>query len=169
MTGSGRCSGSCRCSLGPFTLEGAAAVAGGGAAAVVVRLVDCSLLSPPRPGPDGRARDLMLESLRAYGAGLLAEAGEHDQVTAALAGYALRVAQEADAGLQTVSGELAAARWLDAEDVTTRQVLAWAREHDADIALRLAVALCWWWLLRGLWRPVITGCCARPPARRARQ
>jgi DNA-binding CsgD family transcriptional regulator len=45
--------------------------------------------------------------------------------------------------------ELAAARWLDAEDATTRQVLAWAREHDAEIALRLAVALCWWWLLRG--------------------
>ena len=134
---------------GPFTLEGAEAVAGGGAAAVVVRLVDCSLLSPPRAGPDGRARYLMLESLRAYGAGLLAGAGEQDAAALALAGYALRVAQEADAGLQTVSGELAAARWLDAEDATTRQVLAWAREHDAEIALRLAVALCWWWVLRG--------------------
>ena len=132
-----------------FTLEAAEAVAGDGAGPVVLHLVDCSLLSPPRAGPDGRARYLMLETLRAYGAGLLAEAGEHDQVTAALARWALRVAQEADAGLQTVSGELAAARWLDAEDATTRQVLAWAREHDAEIALRLAVALCWWWLLRG--------------------
>ena len=134
---------------GPFTLEGAEAVAGGGAAAVVVRLVDCSLLSPPREGPDGRARYLMLETLRAYGAGLLTGAGEQDAAASALAGYALRVAEQADAGLQTVSGELAAARWLDAENATTRQVLAWAREHDADIALRLAVALGWWWFLRG--------------------
>ncbi len=30
-----------------------------------------------------------------------------------------------------------------------RQVLAWAMDHDAAIALRLAVALAPWWLLRG--------------------
>ena len=30
-----------------------------------------------------------------------------------------------------------------------RQVLAWAMEHDPAIALRLAVALGWWWMLRG--------------------
>ena len=59
-----------------FTLEGAEAVAGPGAGAVVLRLVDCSLLTPPRAGPDGRSRYAMLETLRAYGAGLLAEAGE---------------------------------------------------------------------------------------------
>ena len=39
--------------------------------------------------------------------------------------------------------------WLDAEDATMRQVLAWAMQHDAAIALRLAVALAPWWLLRG--------------------
>ena len=61
---------------GPFTLEAAEAVAGAGAGPAVLRLVDCSLLSPPRAGPDGRARYVMLETLRAYGAGLLAEAGE---------------------------------------------------------------------------------------------
>ena len=33
-----------------FTLEGAEAVAGPGAGAVVLRLVDCSLLVPPRAG-----------------------------------------------------------------------------------------------------------------------
>ena len=61
-----------------FTLEGAEAVAGPDASAVVLRLVDCSLLSPPRAGPDGRSRYAMLETLRAYAAGLLAEAGEQD-------------------------------------------------------------------------------------------
>ena len=111
--------------------------------------MDCSLLVPPRPGPDGRSRYAMLETLRAYGAGLLAEAGEQDRAAAALAGYALRVAEQAAAGLQTTAGEVAAARWLDAEDATMRQVLAWAMEHDAAMALRLAAALGWWWFLRG--------------------
>ena len=35
---------------GPFTLEGAEAVAGTGAGLAVLRLVDCSLLVPPRAG-----------------------------------------------------------------------------------------------------------------------
>jgi predicted ATPase/DNA-binding CsgD family transcriptional regulator/transcriptional regulator with XRE-family HTH domain len=132
-----------------FTLEAAEAVAGPAAGPPVLRLVDCSLLSPPRADPDGRFRYVMLETLRAYGTGLLAGAGEQDAAAAALAGYALRVAEQAAARLQTVEGELAAARWLDAEDATMRQVLAWAMNHDAAMALRLAVALGWWWFLRG--------------------
>ena len=116
---------------GPFTLEGAEAVAGADAGLAVLRLVDCSLLVPPRTGVDGRPRYVMLETLRAYGARLRAEAGEQDTVAAALAAYALRVAQEAAAGLQTGAGEVAAARRLDAEDPTTRQVLAWAIARDA--------------------------------------
>ena len=134
---------------GPFTLEGAEAVAGTGAGLAVLRLVDCSLLVPPRAGVDGRSRYVMLETLRAYGAKLRAEAGEQDTVAAALAGYALRVAEEAAAGLQTSAGEVAAARRLDAEDPTMRQVLAWAVAHDSAVAVRLAVALGWWWWLRG--------------------
>jgi len=132
-----------------FTLEGAEAVAGPGAGAVVLRLVDCSLLVPPRAGPDGRSRYRMLETLRAYGAGLLAEAGEQDGAAAGLAGYALRVAGQAAAGLLSDDGELAAARWLDAEDATMRQALAWAMEHDTPVALQLANTLSWWWVLRG--------------------
>ncbi|HEV2241076.1 MAG TPA: helix-turn-helix domain-containing protein, partial [Streptosporangiaceae bacterium] len=133
----------------PFTLEAAEVVAGQGAAPVVARLVDCSLLTPPRAGPDGRSRYSMLETLRAYGAGLLAEAGEQDQAAAALAGYALGVAEQAAGGLLTRTGEQDAARWLDAEDAITRQVLAWAMSHDRKVALRLARALGWWWFLRG--------------------
>ena len=134
---------------GPFTLEGAEAVAGTDAGLAVLRLVDCSLLVPPRTGADGRPRYVMLETLRAYGAKLLAEAGEQDTVAAALAGYALRVAEQASAGLQTSTGEVAAARWLDAEDPAMRQVLAWAVNHDPAVAVRLADALGWWWRLRG--------------------
>ncbi|HMD22717.1 MAG TPA: hypothetical protein VKH61_01365, partial [Streptosporangiaceae bacterium] len=134
---------------GPFTLEAAEAVAGADSGSAVLHLVDCSLLVPPRAGPDGRSRYVMLETLRAYGAGLLAEADEGDAVAAALAGYALRVAEDAMAGLAADTGEVAAARWLDAEDASMRQVLAWALAHDPAVALRLAVALGWWWFLRG--------------------
>ena len=134
---------------GPFTLEAAEAVAGVGAEPRVLRLVDCSLIGPPRVGPDGRWRYLMLETLRAYGARLLTGADEQDEAAAALAGYALRVAEQAAAGLQTRTGEVAAARWLDAEDATMRQVLTWAMHNDAASALRLAVALAPWWMLRG--------------------
>jgi predicted ATPase/DNA-binding XRE family transcriptional regulator len=132
-----------------FTLEAADAVAGPGAGPVVLHLVDCSLLTPPRAGPDGRSRYGMLETLRAYAAGLLAEAGETDGAAAALAGYALRVAGQAAAGLWTITGEAPAACWLDAEDATMRQGLAWAMEHDTPVALQLANALGWWWFLRG--------------------
>jgi predicted ATPase/DNA-binding CsgD family transcriptional regulator/transcriptional regulator with XRE-family HTH domain len=134
---------------GPFTLEAAEAVAGPGAGPAVLRLVDCSLLSPPQAAPDGRLRYVMLDTLRAYGAGQLAEAGEQERAEAALARYALGVAGQAAAGLQTGTGESAAARWLDAEDATTRQVLTWAMVHDAALALRLALALAPWWQLRG--------------------
>jgi hypothetical protein len=134
---------------GPFTLQAAEAVAGPDAGPVVLRLVDCSLLVPPRPGSDGRYRYAMLETLRAYGARLLAEAGEAGRAARALAGYALGASGRAAAGLQTTTGEAAAARWLDAEDATMRQVLAWATGHDAAMALRLAAALAPWWHLRG--------------------
>jgi DNA-binding CsgD family transcriptional regulator len=133
----------------PFTLEAAGAVAGPGAAPGVVRLVECSLLVPPRPGVDGRSRYAMLETLRGYGAGLLAAAGEQDQAQAALARYAPRVAEQAAAGLTSTAGEPAAARWLDAEDATMGHALGWAAGHDLDTAARLVAALGPWWMLRG--------------------
>ena len=136
---------------GPFTLEAAEAVAGVGAGPRVLRLVDCSLIGPPRVGPDGRWRYVMLETLRAYGARLLTGAGEQDEAAVALAGYAQTEAEQAAAGLQSHTGEVAAARWLDAEDATMRQVLTWAMHNDAATALRLAVALAPWWMLRVGW------------------
>jgi predicted ATPase/class 3 adenylate cyclase/DNA-binding CsgD family transcriptional regulator len=138
---------------GPFTLEAAEEVAGAGAGPAVLHLVNCSLIVPPGPGPDGRPRYLMLETLRAYGAGRLAEAREEPDTAAALTRHALQVAGQAAAGLETRDGELAAARWLDAEDASVHQALSWALEHDPEAALRLAIALAPWWLLRGRWAP----------------
>src|SRR5262245_59200733 len=134
---------------GPFTLEGAEAVAGPDASLAVVRLVDCSLLAAPREGPDGRARYLMLETLRAFGAERLAEAGGRDTAAAAMAGFALAVAERAAAGLAASTGEPAAMRWLEAEAATVHQALAWGLEHDPGVAARIAVAVAPWWLLSG--------------------
>jgi predicted ATPase/DNA-binding CsgD family transcriptional regulator len=132
-----------------FTLAAAEAVAGEAAGPAVLHLVDCSLLVPPRAGADGRARYSMLETLRGYGARLLAGAGEQDDAAAALAEYAVRVAEQAAAGMTTIAGEPSAARCLDAEDATMGHALAWAVEHDLNTAARLVSALGLWWTLRG--------------------
>lgn len=134
---------------GGFTLDGAEVVAGPDAAAVVLHLVDCSLLTPPRTGPDGRSRYLMLQALREYGLARLAEAGEQASADAALSDYAQQVARQAATGLRTGAGEVAAARWLDTEDATVHQALSWALEHDSRAALTLAIALSAWWQRRG--------------------
>ena len=64
---SGGCSASSRCSPARSRWTPPQAVAGAAAGPAVLHLVDCSLLAPPRIGPDGRSRYLMLETLRAYG------------------------------------------------------------------------------------------------------
>ncbi len=135
---------------GPFTLAAAQAVAGPGTDRSVLRLVACSLLAPPRLGVDGRSRYLMLQTLRSHACGRLAlDEQELAAASAGLASHALRVAEQAAAGMQTSTGELGAAQLLDAEDALVHQALSWALEHGPAVALRLAIALAPWWSLRG--------------------
>jgi non-specific serine/threonine protein kinase len=134
---------------GPFTLEAADAVAGPDAGLIAMRLVDCSLLVPPRLGADGRTRYTMLQTLSAYALTRLRQAGEETQATAALAGFAASVAERATAELEASDTELGALRWLDAEDATLSRALGWALEHDPDSAVRLATALVPWLRQRG--------------------
>ena len=89
----------------------------------------------------------MLHAVRTNGAKLLAETGA-EKAQRALAGYALKVAEDAAAGLQASTGEVAAAPWLDAEDATVHQGLALTLGHDQAAGLRLAVA----WRPGGGWR-----------------
>jgi len=133
------------------SLNAAEAVAGTDAGPAVLHLVDCSLLVPPAVGPDGRSRYWMLETLRGYGLRQLRQACEEHQAAAALAAHALSTAEQAVAQLARRDQELSAARWLDAEDATVHQALAWALDHDPPGALRLALALAPWWLMRGRW------------------
>lgn len=136
---------------GPFTLDSAEAVVRADAGPTVLRLVECSLLVPPRTGPDGRSRYSMLETLRSYAKSRLRAAGEEDLASAALAAHALRVAGQAATQMAIRDLEQPAALWLDAEDPALHQGLAWALEHDPPAALQLAVALAPWWLVRGRW------------------
>ncbi len=150
-----------------FTLDAAETVAGPAAEQAVLHLVDCSLLAPPQAGLDGRARYAMLESLRAYGADRLAAAGEQPKAAAALAAYALQVAEDAAAATRPGTDELAALRRLDAEEATLSQGLTWALENDRATALRLAVALAPCGPSEAVPRPD-TPCCARRCTTRTR-
>jgi predicted ATPase/DNA-binding CsgD family transcriptional regulator len=136
---------------GPFTLDAAEAVAGPEAGAAVLRLVDCSLLVAPRPGPDGRSRYSMLETLRSYALSRLHKAREEHQASSALASHALQVAERAAAQIMVPDLEESATQWLDAEDAALHQGLAWTLDHDPLAALRLGRALAPWWLVRGRW------------------
>ena len=134
---------------GPFTLDAAEAVAGAGSEQVVLHLVDCSLIAPPRSGPDGRGRYLMLETLRAFGLEQMDKAAERPGAAAALVRHSVQTAERAAAVMETSQGELAAVRWLDAEDAAMHQALVWALEYDLPAALPLAIALSPWWRVRG--------------------
>jgi predicted ATPase len=147
---------------GPFTLEAAEAAAGSDAGPAVLRLVDCSLLLPPRAGPDGRTRYSMLETLRGYGMNRLQEAGEEDTAAVALAEHALHVTEQVAAQTAAHAGLRSAVLWLDAEDAAVHQGLAWLLDHDPARALRLAVVLAPWWALRGRWVQDMPCCSAQP-------
>ena len=135
-----------------FTLAAAQAAAGADAGEVLARLVRRSMLVAPRAGVDGRSRYGMLETLRAYGAACLDETGEAERVRSMVAAWTVDEAEGVARGFETVASEQEAARWMDAEQENLRAVLDWALFHDAQLSLRLAVALAPWWLLRGRFR-----------------
>ena len=135
---------------GPFTLEAAEAVAGarcrgGGAAAGGLLAAGAAAGRTRWPVPVCDAGDAA--RLRGRAAGR--RPGSRTRPPPRWPGGRWRWPRQAAAGLQTVEGEAAAVRWLDAEDATMAQVLAWAMDHDAGVALRVAVALAPWWFLRG--------------------
>jgi DNA-binding CsgD family transcriptional regulator/tetratricopeptide (TPR) repeat protein len=134
---------------GPFTLDAAMAVAGPPAESVVLHLVDCSLITPPRTGNDGRSRYLILETLRDFGRSQLVSDGEQADAEEALAEYAVHAAEVAAAAMAVGSGEAAAVRWLDAENATMHHALRWCLNHELLTGTRLAIALSPWLRLRG--------------------
>jgi predicted ATPase len=136
---------------GGATLPAVARVCGltGDAAAdLLAGLVDRSLAVLATAGTGGPARYRMLDTIRAYGAERLAEAGESGRLDRAHAAYFLELAETADPHLRSA----AQIEWLsrvDAERDNLHAAVRWAAGHDTALALRLASALTTYWWLRG--------------------
>jgi tetratricopeptide (TPR) repeat protein len=98
-------------------------------------------------GNGAGVRYRMLETVRAYGAERLAEAGEDQALARAHAAWFLELAETAEPELRR-RDQL---RWLDrlaAERDNLHAALRWATDRgDAATALRLAAALGWYWTL----------------------
>jgi predicted ATPase len=140
---------------GGCTLEAAEAVcdvAGDLAADVLdgaASLVDKSLLRRRDPGACPEPHLRMLETIREYALERLAERGEEAIVRRQHAAYFLSLAEQAAAEL----GSSRRTDWLNRledEHDDLRAALRWAKEHrEAQIGLRLAIALGQFWELRG--------------------
>ncbi|WP_207124350.1 ATP-binding protein, partial [Actinocatenispora comari] len=107
-------------------------------------LVDQSLVDA---GDDNRYR--MLETLRAYGADRLADAGETDSTRAAHLRHYLHLAETQEPILRTAGQDTALAR-LSADYDNLLAALRYAIDsRHVDSALRLGAALVWYWFLFG--------------------
>ncbi|WP_440582134.1 ATP-binding protein, partial [Streptomyces flavofungini] len=137
------------------TLEAAEVVCAGDGVAreevssLVGRLVDRSLVTMVT-GPSG-TRYRLLESVAAYAVDRLRDAAELDAVRGRHLRHYLDLAERAEPRLRDAGQRLWLER-LDAEAGNLRAALdAAARGTGSEdgAAVRLAVALAWWWLLRG--------------------
>ncbi|CAG6393542.1 winged helix-turn-helix domain-containing protein [Streptomyces cocklensis] len=117
---------------------------------LMAALVEKSLVVAQHHQGTGPVRYRMLESIRAYGAERLAEAGETARVHRAHAAYFLDVALAADPHLRSAE-QLEWLRLLSEERDNLQAALH--RSLDADDihgAMRLIAALSSYWLLRGV-------------------
>ncbi|TCP56453.1 putative ATPase [Tamaricihabitans halophyticus] len=111
------------------------------------RLVDRSLVTAQQAADGVRYR--LLESVAVYGAEQLRGAAEADVVLDRHDQYYLALAEYADCRLRGAAQHTWLRR-LDADTGNLRGALSGALHRGAaDLALRLACALCWYWYLRG--------------------
>jgi predicted ATPase/DNA-binding CsgD family transcriptional regulator len=117
---------------------------------LIAALMDKSLVTP-EPAVLGQARYRMLDTIREYAAGLLADAGESAAFELRLREYSLRTAERNLAiGMARVPASWAARvdtfRRYDVEAGNLAHVLDWCLAHsDAETGLRMcaAVSPCW--------------------------
>jgi predicted ATPase/DNA-binding SARP family transcriptional activator len=139
---------------GGVTIEAAEAVCAGGPLPAddvldtVGALVDKSLLEVTEE-PPGRARYRMLETVRAYCAERLAEAGEARMTAAAHAEFFTGFAETAEPLLRTHE-QLTWLAALNADNGNLLAALRWAIDTGPpQLAVRLAAALSWYWFMQG--------------------
>jgi len=111
-------------------------------------LLDHSLLRQ-EVGADGAPRFQMLETIHEYALEQLAASGEQAHIRRKHAEFFLTLAEAAAAALEGAEQGAWLGR-LQQEHDNLRAVLSWAVEqHEADIGMRLAVALRLFWFMRG--------------------
>lgn len=135
---------------------------------LVAHLVDKSMLGADHlSSPATRYR--LLETLRQYGAERLDEAGETATVRRRHADHFLDFAQRSASDLRTPA-QTESLRQLDLEHDQLRAALAWSREENPQLGLRLGVALTNFWQMRGWWtegRAWLRGLLAKPVEERS--
>jgi predicted ATPase/DNA-binding SARP family transcriptional activator len=130
---------------GGATLESIEEVCGCDVFDALIGLVEKSLVVV-----DGAGRYRMLETIRAYSAGRLSEAGEARRIRRAHAHHFLELAETAEPRLRT-RDQLRWLRRLSTEYDNLHSALRWAIDvSDAALAVRYTAALGWYWFLRGL-------------------
>jgi predicted ATPase/DNA-binding SARP family transcriptional activator/DNA-binding CsgD family transcriptional regulator len=139
---------------GGFTLEAAESVGAGGGIEeedvleLLSMLVDKSLVVAEESWESG-ARYRLWEPLRQYAQERLEDSGESEVVQRGHAAYFLALAEAAETELKGApQGE-----WLErleAEHDNLRAALSWSLDREeAELGLRLAAALRWFWYARG--------------------
>ena len=135
----------------PFTLDAASALVGYHAGEVLARLVRRSMIVGAHPSPDGRSRYGTLQTVRSYAAGMLSRDEQASTQAAALGWYVLET-ERLSAAAESSTTELDALRWIDAEQDNLREMLQWMVGCDGVLRLRLAVAMCPWFLVQARWK-----------------
>jgi RNA polymerase sigma factor (TIGR02999 family) len=110
-------------------------------------LVDESLVLK-KEAADGSYRFLTLETIREYALEHLEASGEADAARRRHATFFAELAEAAEPHLMS-TGREPWLRRLDAEHNNLRAALAWTVSADAELGLRLAGALRWFWYYRG--------------------
>jgi predicted ATPase/DNA-binding CsgD family transcriptional regulator len=137
---------------GGWTLEAAEEVCAGAGVEeaevldLLTRLVDKSLVLVTEQGGETRYR--ILETIRQYGTEKLEGSGEEQEVRGRHAAFFLALAEELEPAMWGTE-EAAWLGRLEAEQDNLRAALSWSIEQDAELGLRLAGALRWFWYWRG--------------------
>jgi predicted ATPase/class 3 adenylate cyclase len=133
---------------GGWSLEAAEAVCTGDAVAqseildLLTQLVDKSLLIGETHGAVARYR--LLETVRQYGLDRLLESGEAHEIRGRHRDWYMALAEQAKPEWSQADRSV----WfgqLETEHDNLRAALAWSLEENAEVGLRLAVALNWFW------------------------
>jgi len=113
------------------------------------RLVDQSLVQQEMPA-DGEPRFTILETIREYALERLAASGEAEALRRQHAAYYLALGAAAEPKLRGPQQKTLLER-LEQEHDNLRAAMAWSQTIDdgAELGLRLATALRWFWYVRG--------------------